>query len=99
MGKDKSYLPPPKEPPLRDELELLERPKPPKELGLLVELEEAEVGLDEEPKERCEMVGLESALALAAVFSAFGESGGSDMTGRDDLLTLEPELRDVILPE
>jgi hypothetical protein len=30
-----NYLPPPDEPPLREEPELLDRPKPPDELGLL----------------------------------------------------------------
>lgn len=56
-------------------------------------------GLLEEPlKERCETVGLESTLAFAAVFCAFGESAGWEMTGLDDLLTEEPAVREVMLP-
>ena len=31
-------MPPPEKPPLRDEPELLDRPKPPDELGLLVDV-------------------------------------------------------------
>jgi hypothetical protein len=51
------YLPPPEKPPLREELDVVDRPKPPDELGLL-----AVVGVDgrledvveELPNERCD---------------------------------------------
>jgi len=86
-------LPPRDELPLRDEPELVERPKPPEELGrlgatvvdgLLVEV------LEEPLNERCDWVGLERTRALAAIFSAFGEIAGWEMTGREDWGTVEP---------
>ena len=102
MGKGEDYLPPPNEPPLREEPELLDRPKPPKELGLLLGAAEVDDLLDaelEEPlNERCETVGLERTLALAAVFWAFGESAGWEMTGLEDLFTDAPAVREVMLP-
>jgi hypothetical protein len=94
-------LPPPEKPPLRDELELVERPKPPEELGLLVVVEVdglLDDVLDEPPNARCDWVGLEMAFALAAIFSAFGETAGWEMTGLDDLLTDEPAVRELMVP-
>jgi hypothetical protein len=83
-------LPPPENPPLREEPELLVRPNPPDDVGLLA--------VDELlPKERCERVGLESARALAAVFSALGDARGCEMTGWEDLLTDDPALRERIV--
>ena len=87
-------MPPPEEPPLRDELELVDRPKPPEELGLLVV-----VGLLLElANERCDWVAVVMAFALAAIFSAFGETAGWEMTGLDDLLTDEPAVRELMAP-
>jgi hypothetical protein len=37
-------------------------------------------------------------LALAAIFSAFGEMAGWEMTGLDDLLTEDPAVRELIVP-
>ena len=104
-----NYLPPREELPLREEPELLDLPKPPDELGLLGELELLdELGLlegwlldevlDGLVKERCDCVGLEMAFALAATFSALGEVAGLEMTGWDELLTVEPAVRDLIDP-
>jgi hypothetical protein len=93
-----NHLPPPKEPPLREEPELLDRPKPPKppereeELGL--EARE----LDVLPNERCDWVGLARTLALAATLSALGEVAGLLMTGWDEVLTVEPAVRDLMEP-
>lgn len=91
------YLPPPEEPPLRDEPELLDRPKPPKEPGLLVDVDVEEL-LEELANERCDWVAVVRAFALAAVFSAFGETAGWEMTGLDDLLTDEPAVRELMVP-
>ena len=100
---------------MREEPELLDRPNPPDEVGLLGELVLLEVvGLLDEPelvdgllpeelvdgvpKERCDWVGLEMALALAATLSALGEAAGLDMTGWDEVVTDEPAVRDFIEP-
>ena len=84
-------MPPPDEPPLREEPELLDRPKPPEELGLLVDV------FEELANERCDWVAVVRAFALAAVFSAFGEIAGWEMTGADALLTDEPALRELMV--
>lgn len=90
-------MPPPEEPPLREEPELLERPKPPDELGLLDGWLAEELP-DELPKERCDWVGLEMTFALAATLSAFGDVTGLEMTGCDEVLTVDPAVRDLIEP-
>ena len=88
-------MPPRDEPPLREEPELLERPKPPDELGLL-EGCVLEALVADLPKERCDWVGLEMTLALAAIFWALGDAAGLEMTGCDELVTPEPAVRDFI---
>lgn len=90
-------MPPPKEPPLRDELALVDRPKPPEELGLLVVVV-VDGLLVELANERCDWVAEVMALALAAIFCAFGEMAGWEMTGLDDLLTDDPALREFMVP-
>ena len=87
------YLPPREKPPLREERELLDRPKPPEEVGLL---EDGRLG--ELEKERCDAVGLAIALAFAAVLAAFGEAAELEKTGWDELFTVEPAVRDLIEP-
>ena len=51
------YLPPPEKPPLREELDVVDRPKPPDELGLLAVVgvdERLEDVVEELPNERCD---------------------------------------------
>jgi hypothetical protein len=48
------------------------------------------------PNDRCDCVGLEITLALAAIFCAFGEAAGLEITGCDEELTPEPAVRDFI---
>ncbi len=67
-------------------------------LGLLEVGDLLDDGLDELVNDRCDWVAVVRALALAAVFSAFGESAGWEMTGWDDLLTDEPAVREAMLP-
>ena len=55
-------------------------------------------GFQEPVNERCDWVGLEIALALAAIFCAFGEMAGWEITGLEDLLTDEPAVRELIVP-
>ena len=90
-------MPPPEKPPLREELELLARPKPPDELGLLVDVLIGEL-LGVLANERCDWVGLEMARALAAVASAFGEVAGLEITGVDELRTVDPAVRVLMEP-
>ena len=101
-------MPPPKDPPLREEPELLDRPKPPERLGE-VKLELPKLDGDEVdgrdgvvrgvlPKERCDWLGLEIALALAAILSALGDAAGLEITGWEEVLTVEPAVRDFIEP-
>lgn len=87
------YLPPREKPPLREEPELLDRPNPPEGVGLL---EDGLLG--ELEKERCDTLGLEIALAFAAVLVAFGETAELEKTGCDELFTVEPAERDLIAP-
>ena len=93
-------MPPPEEPPLREELELLDRPKPPEELGLLVVVDVdglLDDVFEELANERCDWVAVVRAFALAAIFSEFGEIAGWEMTGVVDLLTDEPALRELMV--
>ena len=77
---------------LPDELEVLEE-------GRGEELVPAEEVLELEgvvENDRCDWVGLARTFALAAIFSAFGEVAGLEMTGCADVLTVEPAVRVLI---
>jgi hypothetical protein len=54
--------------------------------------------LDGFENERCDWVGLEMAFALAATFSALGDVVGLEITGCEEVLTVEPAVRDLIEP-
>ena len=85
-------MPPPKEPPLRDGPELVDRPNPPERGGGLLAL--ALLG-GELTNERWERVGFARVRARAATFSAFGETGWPIIGCRPKL---EPAVRELMLP-
>ena len=55
-----------------------------------------EVELEEEPNDRCETVGLVRARALAAVFSALGETTDLERTEREESVQVDPAVRPVM---
>ena len=92
------YLPPPNEPPLRDEPKLVDLPNPPERgAGLLVAVLPGDVLDGGVANERWERVGLARVRARAATLSAFGEVAGWSMTGCDDRPMPEPALRELIV--